>query len=281
MLEFSLLQQFLLVAKHESLSRAAEEMHLSQPALSRSMRRLEEELGTKLFFHKKNRIFLSDTGRLAASHAKKILRSIDGMKRQINLLNRQKNTISIGSCAPAPLWDLEPLLKKAFPEKTIETSICADVPELLSALKNGSCQLIILTEPLHEPGLLCQQGERESLYFSFPKTHRFAQKQGVRLQEMDGENMLLFNPIGFWNELHARTMPNSHFFVQSNRFEFSELVKKSELASFVTNLSMQKYGVPPGRCIVPVLDEEAAVTFYYICKEGDSFLLPSSLVRMS
>ena len=65
MFEFYQLEQLVAVADCGTLSGAAERLHLSQPALSRSMQRLEAELQVPLFIRQKNRIFLNENGRMA------------------------------------------------------------------------------------------------------------------------------------------------------------------------------------------------------------------------
>lgn len=63
---------FQTVAKYENFSRAAEVLHISQPALSMSIKKLELELGVQLFDRKKNKIHLNTNGKLALFHVEKI-----------------------------------------------------------------------------------------------------------------------------------------------------------------------------------------------------------------
>ena len=62
MIELYELRQFVVFADCGTLSEAAEVLHLSQPALSRNMKKLEEELGIPLFFRRKNRLELNENG---------------------------------------------------------------------------------------------------------------------------------------------------------------------------------------------------------------------------
>ena len=63
-MEFRVLKYFLATARTENISRAAAELNLSQPALSRQLMDLEEELGVKLFFRSKRRTTLTEAGYL-------------------------------------------------------------------------------------------------------------------------------------------------------------------------------------------------------------------------
>ena len=65
MIEFNQLKHLVAIAKNKTISKAAEELLISQPGLTKSMQRLEEDLGLSLFNSKKNKIELNDNGLLA------------------------------------------------------------------------------------------------------------------------------------------------------------------------------------------------------------------------
>lgn len=77
------LRQFLRVAKHGNITHASEELGVSQPALSRSIQRLEEEFGQPLLERQTRCIALTDAGRLLESRARQILQIVDDTKTQI------------------------------------------------------------------------------------------------------------------------------------------------------------------------------------------------------
>jgi DNA-binding transcriptional LysR family regulator len=71
MVELKQLQQLIASAENETVSKAAEILHISQPALSLSIQRLETELEVTLFDRTKNKITLNENGMVALEHAKK------------------------------------------------------------------------------------------------------------------------------------------------------------------------------------------------------------------
>ena len=73
MIEFYQLEQLVTIAKEGTLSKAAEVLLISQPALTRSIQRLEDDLNIKLFDRKKNKITLNDNGKLAVELFEKLL----------------------------------------------------------------------------------------------------------------------------------------------------------------------------------------------------------------
>lgn len=73
-MELHQLQYLVMIADVGTVSKAAEILLISQPALTRSIQKLEDELGYPLFDRVKNRLILNDNGELAVKHAKKILK---------------------------------------------------------------------------------------------------------------------------------------------------------------------------------------------------------------
>ena len=119
MLELEQLTQLMAVAEHGTLSAAAEALHISQPSLTRSMQKLENVLGVALFERKKNRVLLNEAGLLAVEEAGKVLSAAEGMETRMAAYARSLRTIAVGSCAPAPMWEVTPLLSRQYPEMTI------------------------------------------------------------------------------------------------------------------------------------------------------------------
>lgn len=274
MFELYQLEQLLLVAECGTLSGAAEELHISQPALSRSMQRLESEIGVPLFIRYKNRMELNENGKLAVEYAGKVVSQAKDMINGIRDFDRKRHTISVGSCAPAPLWTLLPALSDQYPEMTIASDV-RDNDVLLQGLQDGVYQLIVLTYQMDAEGTGCQRYGEEHLYFSLPPAHPLSGSKGLYFADLNGETMLLRSKIGFWHDLHIKKMPDTHFLIQEDVSAFDELVKASALPSFTSDLVIRREGEVPNRVKVPILDEEANVTYYLYFAENSKKWLKS------
>jgi len=261
------LRQLVAFAECGTLSNAAESLHLSQPALSRNMKKLEEELGIPLFVRGKNHLALNENGTYVLALAKELLSSADALQTKARAYDRKSRTISLGLCAPAPAWLLTPLLSGQYPDKTIQTEI-AEEPALLAGLENGSYQLIVLTAPPDNDAYFVKECGYENLMFALPKGHRYARRKSLTFAEMNGENMLLMNDIGFWKFVHSSKMPDSRFLTQSDRFSFDELVRSSSLPSFTTNLANKFIDSGADRVDVPISDPDASVTYYLVIRKA-------------
>ncbi|MBR5401699.1 MAG: LysR family transcriptional regulator [Treponema sp.] len=265
-MELYQITQFLAFAETGNISKAAQNVNTSQPALSRAMKHLEEELGVPLFVRTKNTIALSEYGKLAVHYAKDIASSVETFQRVLQETYKLEHCIQIATVAPAPLWDIEPQLKTLYPEKAV-TSFLGNSAEIRAKLTNGDAQLVILGEPVEDKNYVCKKWGIEQLYFSAPKGHRFENRKSVTFKEIDGETMLLLSDIGFWHEVHQKTMPNSHFLLQNSNDDFSTLVNSSRLPSFSSDIVQSKRGTPAGRTDIPISDKEAHATYYTVCSK--------------
>lgn len=258
------LEQLAAFADCGTLSAAADKLHLSQPTLTKTMKRLEEEFQVPLFIRAKNKLELNENGILAAEKAHKILADSKEMIRLIRSIDRERHTISIGSCAPVPSVTLSQRVSFLYKDMTITSELKSN-DKLIEGLISEKYQIIILPYKPDESDYITKEYGSEKLYFVLPKNHRLAKRKSISLNEMDGENMLLFSDIGFWHDIVAAHMPHSRFLVQTQRYDFNELTRSSILPFFATDVTLRFSDIPADRIAVPVKDKAAVVTYYAIC----------------
>jgi LysR family transcriptional regulator, transcription activator of glutamate synthase operon len=101
------------VARHRHFTRAAEELHLAQSALSHQIRRLERELGTPLFERTSRRVVPTEAGQVIAGRARSIMAELDGARQEVNELRGVlRGHIWIGALLPAGDIDVPGLLAR-------------------------------------------------------------------------------------------------------------------------------------------------------------------------
>lgn len=264
------------IAEEGTFSAAAEALHITQPALTRMMQRLEEELGLELFERTKNRAELNEAGRLAVECAKTVLESAAQMSDRMERYRRSLTTLAVGSCAPGPTFPMIPRLTALYPDMTI-SSVLLPEDTLREELLRGTFQVIALSHPLREEGILCRPYVKENLMVSLPLTHPLANKKKMQISNLAGLTMLLSSGLGIWQELHEKKMKDVQFIVQSDRKTLNELIAASDIPNFVTNLSIQYHisTVSENRVAIPLTDPEATVQFYLCAKKKDKKLLDS------
>ncbi|MBR4162037.1 MAG: LysR family transcriptional regulator [Solobacterium sp.] len=151
-MELRLLKYFISIAEEESFTKAAIQLNLTQPTLSRQMAAFEEELGVKLFVRGKRKVTLTDEGLLFKNRAVEILELAD--KAQKELRGSQENlkgTISIGAGETEGFNDLVPIIQRfhqKFPAVQFEiTSGAADA--MKEKLNQGLLDLALFIKPVH------------------------------------------------------------------------------------------------------------------------------------
>ena len=97
-MEIRVLRYFLMVAREENITKAAEFLHLTQPTLSRQLMQLEDELGVKLFHRSKHRIILTEDGILLKRRAEEIVTVADKTRGDLfHKHDKLSGSIAIGS----------------------------------------------------------------------------------------------------------------------------------------------------------------------------------------
>lgn len=95
-MDLNKLYYFYVVAKHEHVTRGAEELHISQPALTKTIKQLEEELGVPLFKKHKRNIVLTEFGKYLKMKAESVFQILDEVPRELESMQGQvKNTIKL------------------------------------------------------------------------------------------------------------------------------------------------------------------------------------------
>ena len=101
------------VARHRHFTRAAEELHVAQSALSHQVRRLEGELGVELFERTSRSVVPTDAGEAVAARARRILSEVDGVRGEVDELQGLiRGRISVGALLPAGEIDVPGLLAR-------------------------------------------------------------------------------------------------------------------------------------------------------------------------
>lgn len=263
MLNLEELKQLVSFAELGTLSKVAEEYHISTPSITRSMQHLEESMGVPLFIRGKNKIELNETGIYAVEVGRKLLDDAEQTLAQIRAFDQRRKTIVIRSCAPAPLWTLLRKLNDLYPDRMITSSISQN-EEVMEAWETGDCDIAILPFPVSEKSENVCEFMQEKLFVCVPPDHKLAENETLTFEDINGFNFLLRTELGFWDTLCRQKMPASKFLVQTDEFTFKELIEASSLPCFTTDYRHFLYDK---RINIPITDPEANVTFYLAAKE--------------
>ncbi len=205
MIELRLLSYFLVVAREENITRAAQRLHITQPTLSRQLMQLEEQLGTKLFHRSRHRILLTDDGMLLKRRAQEILELAAKAEREL----AHEETVISGEIAIGcgetenmrPLTYAMRTFRQRYPDVYfyIYTAIADDVKE---RIETGSLDMGLLLEPveisqyhyLHMP-------LEEEWYALMRRDCPLAEKEEISPQDLAAYPLILAKRPSVHNEL--------------------------------------------------------------------------------
>ena len=266
-MEFEQLRQLDEIAQFGTLQAAADHLHISQSALSRSLRRLEDDLGQRLFDRTRNSMQINANGRLALEHARLILAEERRLRDDFAALAKRERTVRVASVAPAPTWRLSSLALEQLPTTIIEPDIASE-DEVESRLLNGTCDLAVTATRPQIPTVCSVRFMSEELYANVPQGHALYSRSSLTFSELDGHTFLVYGNIGFWHDIHQRMLPYAQFVIQPDRTIFLQQVRTSNLLTFTTN-APENTSRHESRKPIPITDPEAHATFW-LCMRTDA-----------
>ena len=264
------LRQFDAVATYGTISAAADELRMPQPTLSRSLRRLELELGHDLLSREGRHVELNEAGRLVLEYIRPMLRDERLMREALDRLSHETNALRIGTIAPAPLWHLTSLVVERFPDIVI-SSQTIDQPQIERLLFTGAIGLAICLEDLRFPAFRSCHLMDENLFVVLPENHPLAGSSNMTFQDLDGETFQLLNDIGFWRGICDRYLPRPRFIVQEDRQVFTQMLRNPSAVFFATDAPQNNLDeIRANHVVVPIADDAAHVSFHLLARtDGD------------
>jgi DNA-binding transcriptional LysR family regulator len=198
------LQAFLILAEELHFGRAAERLHLAQPALTQTVRQLELELGVRLFDRTTRRVQLSPAGLALRDEA---ARALDGLQSLSELARRlakgEAGTLRVGYMIGAGI-DLMPSLftrfSEAYPLVSVETTEY-DFSDPTAGLLSGAVDAAILRPPVDEATIEIQVLAHESRVVTLPEDHPLAGRDRVAIHEILHEPIVAApRSAGLWRD---------------------------------------------------------------------------------
>ena len=189
------LQQFLAVCQFQSVTRAAEFLHISQPSVSSTIRELEREFQINLFRHEGKRLILTAEGSFLREHAQELIRKFDELSWQMEDLGNQKNRFRIGIPPMSGTVFFPPLYRafqQAHPNITLSITECGSL-QAEKLLDTGELDLAMATLPEPpSPEFSCLTLARTQLMLCVSPSHRLAGLPSFDISMLQGEPLVLF-----------------------------------------------------------------------------------------
>lgn len=195
------LDLFAVVVEHQSLNKAAQLVNLSQPALSRRIQNLEEELGVKLFERKGRRLELTRAGHLCYEYALEWRKLTAEFRQRIRSFQSDSmpGSITIGASLTtlqATLPELIRLFVAQYPDTDIKV-MTGKTHEIVHLVREKEVDVGLIASRVEHPGLNCLPLFDDHLRLVLPKGHPLADKVSIRMNDLNQLPMIVFSR-GTW-----------------------------------------------------------------------------------
>lgn len=190
-MELNDIRYFLALSQTLNFTKAAETCHVSQPALTRAIQKMEDELGGLLFSRERNNTHMTELGRLIEPHlAEVVARTGEVKQTAARFLKLEKANLALGvMCTIAPVQFVSFLGRFRADNPGVEVTLLEGVPNrLCDLLVKGELDVALMARPdgFPEP-LRASELYLEQFVIACSAGHRFAMKTDVPMAELDGE----------------------------------------------------------------------------------------------
>ena len=192
-MEMHQIRYFLAVERARNFSRAAEQCNITQPALTRAIQKLEDEVGGKLFHRRPGNIELTELGRALLPRLEHAYQEIaDARSDALDLVRLRRQRLRLGvmcTIGPDRLTHLIKPVIDAIPGLELYLSETKGTG-VVAALLNDEIDVAVVGLPQYPEGFDAFRLYEEQYVVAVPDNHRFAASNSVELHELDGENYI-------------------------------------------------------------------------------------------
>ena len=219
-----LLESFATVVEYPSLNQASKRLNISQPALSRQISRLEQEVGVELFLRSGKRLELTRVGRITYEFALNVrARQLDFLKSIAEYKAEGQSNVTIGASLTTLQTTLPlfvSIFKTQLPEAQLKT-ITGKTHEIVSLIRDQQVDFGIVGDAIREQGLISIPLLYDHLMLVIPNNHELVEREEWKMNHLDGLPMILFSNGTWYRKLiddlfrRYRVMPDIRMEIDS------------------------------------------------------------------
>lgn len=192
-MELMQLKYFKEVARQENISRAAETLHITQSALSKSIAKLETEVGMQLFERQGNRIHLNHFGKILLRYADRIAVNIQSCQSELReLAGLEGGVVRIGVSADVFIKHLVRDFLLSHSNVSM-TCLLQSNEQMAASLEDGTIDFTLSTDPIEGSDLVWQPVYKDQLTVLISQEHPLAHRESLYLDELANEKFIISN----------------------------------------------------------------------------------------
>ncbi|HUH85506.1 MAG TPA: LysR family transcriptional regulator [Stellaceae bacterium] len=274
-MEMHEIRYFLAVCETLNFTRAAERVNVTQPALTRAIQKLEDELGGLLFRRERNRTHLTDLGQLLRPQLAGVFHGSEAAKSAARgFLRLDHAPLKLGvMCTIGPLRFMSFLSQFRLAHAGIELTLVEGVPEdLAKMLLAGDLDTAIMAQPeAFDERLDTRRLYREPYVIAFPVSHPFAAMNAVPVAAVAGEDYLLRINCEYKDYIGDICRTHGFNTAKVYRSEREDWIQAMVLAGMGVTFLPSFSPVIPGLMTRPVIDPEIIRDVFLVSIAGRRF----------
>jgi DNA-binding transcriptional LysR family regulator len=188
-LDLRKVRYFVAVAEELHFGRAAETLHIAQPALSRQIRALESELNAQLFVRDRRRTELTPAGEQLLAESGPLLASAAAARRRVGRTARGNDTFTVGFMPGLIVTGPVRALSAAHPELTVDV-VRTGWDDQVEVIRDGRADVSFVRHPVDQSGLKVLPLFSEPRVAVLPVDHRLAGKESFMISDLAEEHLL-------------------------------------------------------------------------------------------
>jgi DNA-binding transcriptional LysR family regulator len=188
-LDLRKIRYFVAVAEELHFGRAAERLHIAQPALSRQVRALEDELNSQLFVRDRRHTELTAAGQQLLEEARPLLANADALRRRVGRVARGPGTFAVGFMPGLLVTSAVRALSQVHPDLTVDV-LRTSWDDQVEVVHDGRVDVSYVRLPVDQAGLKLEPLFSEPRLAALPSDHRLAGKESVSITDLAGEHLL-------------------------------------------------------------------------------------------
>ena len=263
-MDITALEYFKIIAESGSLTKAAHQLHITQPAMSAMLKKLEEELGVELFDRSPNRIHLNKAGEVTLVHVNTILRNVEQLKADVLSAARQSQTLSIAFCDQGVRWFSAPRFSVAHPEVRVNDDLY-EGDDAVELLHERVYDLMVTPQKIQDASIQSLPFLPDQVYLSVPEDSNLAERDSISIREIPAQALLYPQIGGYFMTQIEKVITENHLpltLVKNNYNVTQRLIRTTNFLATISTLSMDLRNDGTHRRLIPMTDPELNVLYY-------------------
>lgn len=193
-MEMHQLRYMVALARAGNFSRAAEHCHVAQPSLSQQIRKLEDELGERLFDRRKRQVRLTPHGAAFLPRAVRILEEVEAARREAgDALDLKQGAVALGLLPTIAPYLLPPTMARFSAQYPgVALTVHEDTTDQLLTLVHA-CEIdfALVSDPIRDERLVVTELFAEELVLALPPRHALARQRRLTAADLRGEKLIV------------------------------------------------------------------------------------------